>query len=139
MLINATSWTDMLTSPATMCALFLLALFFVGELVTFFCTSVPRRASAWMQSSNLVILGRLGNGWATHRVVATEQADHAVTLDEVGSWVTVARAPKVEPDDDQSASGPPPDQLRAFARWLAERGRLGEWDSSDAERRDIRR
>jgi hypothetical protein len=139
MLINATSWTDMLTSPATMCALFLLALFFVGELVTFFCTSVPRRASAWLQSSNLVILGRLGNGWATHRVVAMEQADHAVTLDEVGSWVTVARAPKAEPDDDQPASGPPPDQLRAFARWLAERGRLGEWDSSDAERRDIPR
>ena len=44
MLINATHWSEMLTSPATICALFLLALFFVGELTTFFCTTVPKRA-----------------------------------------------------------------------------------------------
>lgn len=139
MLINAVNWTDMLMSPATICALFLLALFFVGELVTFFCTSVPRRASAWLQSSNLVILGRLGHGWANHRVVALDPVDHSVALDEVSSWVTVARAPAaVAAEAPPAESGPPPDQLRAFARWLAERGRLDEFPSSDPNPRDIR-
>ena len=138
MLINSTHWTDMLTSPATMCALFLLVLFFVGELVTFFCTAVPRRAAAWLQSSHLVILGRLGHGWATHRVVALETADHAVALGESSAWVTVARAPRAKQSEPLDAeAGPPPEHLRAFARWLAERGQLGEWP--DSEPRDHRR
>jgi hypothetical protein len=137
MLINATHWTDLLTSPATMCALFLLALFFVGELVTFFCTSVPRHASAWFNSGHLVILGRLGDGWSTHRVVALETADHSVALDETSSWVTVARAPRTEPAE--SEPGPAPEHLRAFARWLAERGQLGEWPAGDSDPLDKRR
>jgi hypothetical protein len=139
MLINATHWTDLLTSPATICALFLLALFFVGELVTFFCTAVPRHASTWLTSGNLVILGRLGHGWATHRVVALEPADHAVTLDEVSSWVTVARAPRAEREPTDAEPGPPPEHLRAFARWLAERGELGEWPGANSDQRDSRR
>lgn len=138
MLINATHWSEMLTSPATLCALFLLALFFVGELTTFFCTTVPKRASAWLQSNHLVILGRLGNGWATHQVVALETADHSVALDESTSWVTVARAPRAEREAPEIDPGPSPEHLRAFARWLTERGRLGEWPGSDSEVRESR-
>jgi hypothetical protein len=121
-----------------MCALFLLALFFVGELVTFFCTSVPRHAAAWLNSGHLVILGRLGHGWATHRVVALEPADHAVALGEASSWVTVARAPRPDSDAADSESGPRPENLRDFARWLAERGQLGEWPGADPDQRDNR-
>jgi hypothetical protein len=133
MLINATQWSDLLTSPATVCALFLLALFFVGELVTFFCTTVPKRASAWLETNHLVILGRLGNGWANHQVIALETADHSVALDESSSWVTVARAPRIEREAPSVDPGPSPEHLRAFARWLAERGRLDEWSASDQD------
>ncbi|MFN0072135.1 MAG: hypothetical protein ACKVVP_11680, partial [Chloroflexota bacterium] len=136
MLINATHWSDMLTSPATLCALFLLGMFFVGELVTFFCTTVPKHASAWLQSSNLVIVGKLGHGWAQHRVVNLESADHAVSVEDVGAWLTVARAARPERLPHAAAeAGPSSDDLRAFARWLADRGRLDEWPGSDAEYR----
>ena len=139
MLINATHWTELLTSPATMCALFLLALFFVGELVTFFCTTVPRQASAWLHSGHLVILGRLGHGWDMHRVMTLEPAEHSVTLEEVSSWVTVARAPRAEREPTEADAGPPPEHLRAFARWLAERGQLGEWPGGSPDQRDSSR
>jgi hypothetical protein len=138
MLINATHWSDMLTSPATICALLLLALFFVGELVTFFCTTVPRQASAWLQSSHTVILGRLGNGWSTHQVVALDTADHAVAVEEAASLVTVARATRAEREMLEIDPGPSVEHLRAFARWLAERGRLGEWPGSAPDARDPR-
>jgi hypothetical protein len=139
MLINATHWSDMLTSPATICALLLLALFFLGELVTFFCTTVPKHASAWLQSNHTVILGRLGSGWSMHRVVALDTADHAVAVDEATSLVTVARAPRAERQMPEIDPGPSAEHLRAFARWLAERGRLGEWPSPAADAADLRK
>lgn len=132
MLINATHWSDMLTSPATLCAIALLGLFFVGELVTFFCATVPRQASAWLRSTNLVIVGRTG-GWAPHRVGALDPADHAVALDDTRSWVTIART--VRPKPGSPAIGPAPEHLMAFARWLAERGRLAEWPRPDSDSR----
>ena len=86
-------------------------MFFVGELITFFCASVPRRTPAFLRVSHLMIVGRASGGWAPHRVLGLNEDDQAVRQGDDGPWVTVARASSDDAHEPDPA--PRPEHLRA--------------------------
>ena len=139
MVLSATQFTDNLMSAPAICGYALLVLFFLGELVTHLLGPAPSSDRGRRRGIALYAVAspRLDR-WSSHHVAVLEPSDRREESVSMRDWPRLVSQPEQVPDADSEAERPEDEaaelQRQAFARWLIERGRLGEW-SAESDRK----
>lgn len=131
MALNATNWTVWLTQPPVICALVLLAAYWIGELMVFLLSPPTGQAGAGAAHRSpqpapdrkLVAVGGASDGWATQaNAVPALPAPILSPTDK-----TALRRLRERVQAGEVAEGPTSTQRFKFARWLVQHGRFSEW------------
>lgn len=127
MALNATNWTVWLTQPPVICALILLAAYWIGELMVFLLSPPPgQRASKPAPDRALVTAG--GRQEPSASFSHTPPALPAPTLSPTDRAALRRLRERIRAGE--VADGPTPVQRSKFARWLVKHGRFSEWDGA---------